>query len=218
MSLSFSTYRGNYVFHPIPVWNDHPGKIDRPQIGDIGTPFGYTYSQEIYDFPQYSANFVYNFVGMEDIWTVNSLFDTLKGAFGNIWFPSWMADFKIDGDIGSSDTTIDITMTEDFDTYYPLARGTGRYVFIYINNSTWFARRITGYSSSTITIDSSLGTDFSQDQIKFLSFLYMGRLDIQTIEWVYQTPTVATCQLYFIELPNEYTSTSTSTTTTTTTA
>ena len=218
MSLSFTTYRGDYVFHVMPIWKGIPGKFDRPQTDIIGTPFGYTYSEAIHDFPQYSTNWAYNFVGKEDIWAVNSLFDTLKGNFGNIWFPSWVADFKINGDIGSSDTTIDVTMTEDFDTFYPSARGTGRYLFIYINNNTWFARRVTGYSPTTITIDSALGVNLSQAQVKFLCFLYMGRLDIQTIEWTYQTPDVASCQLYFIELPNEYTSTSTTSTTTTTTA
>ncbi|RLA02592.1 MAG: hypothetical protein DRQ42_00180 [Gammaproteobacteria bacterium] len=211
MTLSFTDYRYKPVFHVGPIWEESPGKLSRNRTDIIGTTFGYTYSEPLSNFPNYSTNFIYNFVGKEDISVVNGLFDSLKGRIENIWFPSWIADFKINGDIASTDTTIDVLTTENYSVFYPPGRGTGRYLFIYVNDSIWFARRLTGYTATKINIDSALGRNIPKSQVKFISFLYMGRLDLETIEWMYSSPEVASTKLYFVELPNEYTSTTTTT-------
>ena len=55
-----------------------------------------------------------------------------------------------------------------------------------------------------LTMESTLGEAITMAQVKRISFLYLGRLDIDEIEWTYVTPDISIADLYFIELPNEY--------------
>jgi len=199
----------------MPVFPDIPGNISRGNYDKSGSPFGYYSAEFLESNPWFDANFTYQCRDREEISEINDLFDELKGRWGNVWFPSWANDFKIDGDIASDDLTIDVAETEDFSTFYPSSRGTGRHLFVFINENTWYTRKITGFDATSITIDSALGANHSQGSVKFLCFLYMGRLDLDEIGWEYITPSVARVGISFTELPNEYTTTTTTTTTTT---
>ena len=106
--------------------------------------------------------------------------------------------------IGGGDVNINIENIE-YSTFYPATPGTGRYILIYVNSNKWFAREIVGVPSSTqLTMESSLGEALTLAQIKLVSFLYLGRFDVDETECLYVTPDVGIMELFFIELPKEY--------------
>lgn len=213
MSLVFSTYRNITVFHPCPQWDANINGDILHQFEEIGVPYGYSYSESNQLGTRYSGKFGYIFKATSDIFSVNAVFDAARGRWGNIWFPSWIEDFRLTSDIGSTSTSLSVETTSDYSTYYSAEPGTGRHIFIFVNNGKWFARKITGYGIGSLTIDSALGETIKREDVVAVCFLYKGRFDIDEIEWKYKSPDVATCELSFIELPHEYTSTSTTTTT-----
>lgn len=215
MTIDFTSYKSIKVFHLMPVWTDIKIGISRGTPGSTGSPFAYYSSEFLEENPWYDTNFTYQFSDEEEISEVNDLFDELKGRWGNVWFPDWYNDFKINGDIAADDTTIDVLDTTNFSTFYPSGSGTGRYLFIFVNENTWYIKKITGFDTTSITIDSALGEAHSKESVRFLCFLYAGRLNVDEIVWEYITPDVARISLDFTELSNEYTTTTTTTTTTT---
>ncbi len=219
MSISFSTYRGSKVFHLHPYYKDLGGSFNR--VSDrVGTPFGYQSIQTVQDYAEFvSSSFVYRATGLEDISAISDLFDEIRGRWKGLWFPSWMSDFKLSADIGASDVVLNVKKSDDFGTMYPVQNKTGWHIFIYVSQSEWYARRITGYgTNNTITINESLGKAHVKERVKFVSFLYKGRFNFDTLEFTFVTPTVVEFPMVFAETPYEYTTTSTTTTTTTTTA
>jgi len=217
MSISFSTYKGSKIFHLMPYYEGLSGSLSR--INErLDSPFGYSKARSVQNYTNYLASFLYKFNGKEVISTVNDLFDELKGRWSSVWFPSWTEDFKLTEDIGSTDVTLNVESSDSFGTLYPLINKTGNYVFIYVNNNEWYVRNITNWGADdTIVIDSALGKAYAKERVQFICFLYKGRLDIDTISWKYTVPDVAECELFFSEVPHEYTTTTTSSSTTTTT-
>lgn len=215
MTISFSTFKGDTVFHLMPYYSGLSGSLSR-SVERIGSSFGYSKARSVQTYSPYSTpTYSYIVEGKENISVVNDLFDTLRGRWASVWFPSWMEDFKLEEDIDSDETVWSVEYSADFGTMYPIENKTGWYIFIYVNQNEWYARRISGYSvDNTISIDGALGKAYTKERIKFISFLYKGRLDFDVIEWNYKTPTVAECKLAFMETPFEYTSTTTTTTTT----
>jgi len=183
----------------------------------IARDFGYTFSSTNFDQSRERSDFDYILKSLEDIDDLNDLFDTNLGRWGNIWFPSWIEDFSLTGDISGSSTILDVKTTEDFSTYYPTSDRTGRNIFIFVSESEWYTRRVTGYDTDSIYIDAVLGKDISRSRVKFISFLYAGRFNQDEIEWKYITPSVAKVSISFVELPHEYTTTSSTSTSTTST-
>ena len=202
MSISFSTYNGYFVFHLHPYWKQD---VSGQNMRDINTLVitGYSFSETYQDYPRARIKLSILVNTTVNISDVNDVFDALYGRMGNIWFPSWNEDIVVTSNIGAADVTINV-QDIDYVTYYPTLPGTGRHLFFYVNQNTWFAREVTSVPSSTeLTIDSALGQIVKTTKLR-TSFLYFGRFDIDTIEWKYVTKTIATADLYFIECPKEY--------------
>jgi len=201
--MSFSTFKDKYVFHLFPYWTENPKDSFAHGFEEF-EGFGYTAGEEVETYPRYRTNLQYIFRTRAKISEVNDLFDNRLGMLGALWFPSFQKDIVLTSDIGSADLNISIEDIE-YSTFYPATPGTGRYIFIYVNSNKWFARKIIGAPSSTLlTMESSLGEAVTMARVKMVSILYLGRFDIDEIEWEYVTPDIATTDLYFIELPNEY--------------
>jgi len=198
----------------LPYYTNIAGNLER-LVEKIDSSFGYTKTRTVQSYTPYNTSYLYKLHGKDNISAIVDLFDELRGRWDTLWFPSWFEDFKLTADIGSSDTTLHVESSDDFGTLYPIINKTGNYIFIYINDNTWYARRITSWGTDdTIVIDSTLGVGYLKENIKFICFLYKGRLDIDSIEFNYKIPDVVEFELFFKELPFEYTSTSTTTTTT----
>jgi hypothetical protein len=201
--MSFSTFKGKYVFHLFPYWKETPTESISHAIEEWGQ-LGMTVAEEVESYPRFYANHSYLFRNKTAIGEMNDFFDNHLGRLSAMWFPSFKEDIILTDGIGSGDANLDIQDIE-YSTFNPVTPGTGRYIFIYVNSNKWFARKITGVPSSTlITMESSLGEALSLSQIKLVSFLYLGRSDIDETDCLYPTPDVGIMQLFFVELPNEY--------------
>ena len=216
MSITFTTYKGKNVFHIHPYYEGLSGDFSR-ELETTGSPFGYASVRSVQDYAPFRTTFTYFVNGRSNIKSIRDLFDNVKGRWGGLWFPSWLEDFKLTADVESYDVLLNVKKAEDFGTMYPVEYKTGWHVFIYVNNNEWYARRIAGYSGDTITLAQSLGKAYLKENIKFISLLYKGRFDYDTLEFTYITPTLAKFEMVFVETPYEYTTTSTTTSTTTTT-
>ena len=202
--MAFTTFKAKYVFSLFPYWRVEPKDTMSHFVEDY-TGIGYTISEQLEDYPKYETSHTYAANGLQEISDITDFFDARLGRQGSFWFPSFRKDVVLTNNIGSSDTDISIEDIE-YSTFYPATPGTGRYIFIYVNQSKWFARKITAAPSSTVlTMESSLGELVLLSQIKMVSFLYLGRFNIDEIDWEFHTPTIATVELLFIELPKEYT-------------
>ena len=202
--MSFSTYKTFNVVHLYPYWAEKPkDQLLNPEAHH-DNPLGFTYRDSYQTYPQYKAMHSYACNGRDKIADINDLFDTLLGRYGNLWFPSWRHDIELLADISAVATSINITDI-DYPDFYPATPGTGRYIFIYVNQTTWFAREVTGFPGAEwMTIDSALGQAVSVAQCEMICFLYLGRFAIDEIEWKYVTPSIAITELHFIETPEEY--------------
>jgi len=201
--MSFTTFKDKYVFHLFPYWKEPPKDTISHGIEEFGSR-GLSFAEEIEDYPRVRINHKYLCRNRAAVAEINDLFDDRLGRLGSLWVPSFNKDIVLTSNIGSGDTNIDIEDIE-YSTFYPALPGTGRYIFIYVNANKWFARKITAVPDSTsLTMESSLGEAVTMAQVKMVSFLYLGRFDIDEIEWSYVAPYVAITDLFFIELPHEY--------------
>jgi hypothetical protein len=202
--MSFSTYKTFNVFHLFPCWADKPKEWISFDEEVFDNPLGFTYAESYQDYSEYKAANVYIANGRDKIYEINELFDTLLGRYDKLWFPSWREDVNLLGDISAVATSINVSAI-DYATFYPATPGTGRYIFIYVNQSTWFCREVISFPGAEwIEIDSALGQAISTSDVKMICFLYLGRFDIDEIEWEYITPTIAKTEIHFIELPKAY--------------
>jgi len=201
--MSFTTFKDKYVFHLFPLWSEPLQDSFAHSIEEFGI-LGLSYADEVENYPRYKGIYKYICKNKAGAAEINDLFDDRLGRLGAFWFPSFKEDIVLTSNIGASDLNIDVEDIE-YSTFFPATPGTGRYIFIYVNSNKWFARKITGVPSSTsLTMESSLGEAITMARVKMISFLYLGRFDIDEIEWTYVTPDVSITDLYFIELPNEY--------------
>jgi len=199
----FDTLRGKYIFSKFPYWSWNPQE-DFYHKNDAFNPIGLSFDEEIVQYPRYQSAFrlIYNTKALISL--INKFFDYHLGQLTALWFPSFKNDFVLTSDIGASDTILNIEDIK-YDNFYPQTPGTGRYIFIYVNDNTWFVRKVIEAPTSTsLLIDRALEMNISVSQIKTISILYLGRFSIDEIEWTYITPDVAYTTLYFVELPEEY--------------
>ena len=201
--MSFSTYESVYVFDLFPYWVKPPSAgyfRSLEEFGDLGR----TYAQSFMDHPKYKTTFKIACNGKDKIAEVNALFDDRKGRKGALWFPSWRENIELFANISAVSTTINIEDIE-YSSYYTTDPGTGRYIFIYVNRSEWYVRKVTGFPGAEwIDIDSALGVAVTKARCKMICFLYYGHFDNDEIEWEYISPDVAITELSFIESPEEY--------------
>jgi len=201
--MAFTMYKQKYVFHLFPYWRRTPTDVMSKWTDDF-SGMGYSTAEYIEDYPSYRTTHTFLLKNLQEIDEVNSMLDTFLGRLTAFWFPSFRKDIILTSNIGSSATVINIEEME-YSEFYPATPGSGRYIFIYVNRNKWFARKITGVSGPTVLdIESSLGEQVNMSQIKCVSFLYLGRFDIDEFEWSFHTPEVATIELVFKELPKEY--------------
>jgi len=199
----FGTYRGKHIFTKIPHWSENPQE-NFYRKDDVFAPIGFSFTEEVVSCSRYKTMFKYSCHMKSHIAAVNEFFDYHLGQLVSLWFPSSKNDFILTSDIGATDTTLNIEDVE-YNDFYSQLSGTGHHIFIYVNVNTWFARKIVGAPTSTsLLIDEALGVNVLMSQVKMISILYLGRFDMDEIEWTYITPDVASTKLSFVELPEEY--------------
>jgi hypothetical protein len=125
-------------------------------------------------------------------------FNSHKGRLNAFWCPLPKNYFTATQNIGLTDTILYI-----LDTTPVYLRGYER-MYIVTKAGSIFYSKITGMTSTTMTIATPLGSNINKSDIAFFGKLVYCRFDQDEIELTYTTPEISECTLSFIELPKEY--------------
>jgi hypothetical protein len=204
--MSYITFKSKYVLHTFPDYSTNPEPSIYSPNSWLRNPMGVDARLRINDYPKFQIKNKYSFVTAQGISDFNDLFDFCHGRVGTLWVPSWNQDFFLISNIVAGNNYVDIK-DYSYSTYYPSIPGTGRYIFIYINSTHWYAREVLSvYSPTRLVVDNSFDVDISMAQVKYVCILYLCRFDLDTLEWTFIVPMVAETTTEFIEVPHEYAS------------
>jgi len=195
------TYRGKelFIFKPVSpkeeIWSRNSSLQQY-----LGKGFKHSYISTTGR--KYENSFL---LSAEETPEVLDFFDRHKGRYSTFWFPTWNKDIKAAQAINSSDTAIYI-QDIDYDISWFLNDVIGRNIYIQFPDGSYTCRKITNATSSTIILNSAIGTSVSLNDLNkmYISFLELGRFDQDEIELEYlQGKRIAQTQLYFHGLINE---------------
>ncbi len=118
-----------------------------------------------------------------------SLLYGLQGRLVSLWLPTHADDLSVLVDIASAQATVDIANIgyAQFGLVAGAPAPGRRDIRIALGDGTVFYRRITGATAidadtERLTLDSALGQDITVDQVQRISWLYLCRLDQDSIE------------------------------------
>lgn len=153
------------------------------------------------NFMKLSASVLYN--TQADIWNLLKFFDSKRGRLLPFWIPTWSKDIIVTAAILAADTVINIEDIE-YTVFYLPNEIIGRHVYIQFPSGTYVCRKIIDATSSTITLDSAIGTAVALGDLSklLISFLMLCRFDIDTIESVHMTNNIIQTDLIFEGLLN----------------
>lgn len=129
--------------------------------------------------------------------------DYRAGKLNPFWYPSFSMDLQLTLDGTADDNTIRVVNT-GYSTYMNSTTLRKDLMFMR-NDGTYFFRRITGASDNgdgteTISLDQSMGADFTTTDFKYICFLKFVRLDSDVFEINYLTSDIATVTTKTIDL------------------
>jgi len=77
-------------------------------------------------------------------------------------------------------------------------------MFIVDQFGNFYHAKITGLTSSAMSIDIALGSNIKVTDISIFGKIIWARFDMDEIQMMYTSPGISECDLSFIELPKEY--------------
>jgi hypothetical protein len=121
-----------------------------------------------------------------------ALLYALRGRQGRIWVPTWTYDLTVAATIDASATNIDVEFIA-YDKQVAMAPNR-RDIRIELVDGSVYYRRITGSDDiggglERLGIDTPLGVQAEPDEVRFVSFMALARLDQDSIElahWTYE--------------------------------
>lgn len=140
----------------------------------------------------------------QDIWELLNFFDSKQGRFDKFWIPTWSKDIVVTGAVLNTDTILTIQPIQ-YSSYYLPNDVIGRYVYIQFPDGTYACRKINDATTSTITLDSAIGVTVAAEDLDdlLISFLILGRFDIDELELDYIKEGVVRSELSFAGLVGE---------------
>lgn len=140
----------------------------------------------------------------QDIWSLLNFFDSKQGRLERFWIPTRSQDIVVTAPILATDTVLTIEPIQ-YTTYFLPDEILGRYVFIQFPDRSYVCKKITGADSSTITLDSAIGKAVSAENLErlLISFLILGRFDIDELEIAYIMENYGSADLSFAGLVGE---------------
>jgi hypothetical protein len=206
-SMVYTTYKNLNALVKQPSYANPPSEYIYSPTQNFSGLAG-TMRKRFVLYPAFKTKNLFSFTSTQDYADFNKLFDYSSGRFGKLWVPSWGDDIRLEQNITAGDTYI-IIHDIDYNTYYPEVPGTGRYLFFFKNNSTWEMNMVSSITGvNQLNMEDAFVNSYAMSQIKYISFLYLARFDIDQIEWEFLSPLgdpmVARTTIDFIELPNEY--------------
>jgi len=129
--------------------------------------------------------------------------DYRSGRLRPMWYPTFSEDIQIAQAGTSGDTTLKIKNI-NYSLFIRQA-SVRRDIMFAKNDGTYLFRRIEGSvdngdGTETLTIDSSLGFDFSNSDFKFICFIRFCRLDSDTVDLNYSTTDSASTSIKIIDV------------------
>lgn len=122
----------------------------------------------------------------QELWEIMEFFDNKQGRLEPFWVPTWGKDIIVTSAITVSGTVLDIENIE-YTTYYLPSDIINRHVLFKFPDNTYACRKIVTSTSTTITLDSALGTAVSAANLSkmYNSFLIYGRFNIDELLVIY---------------------------------
>lgn len=126
-----------------------------------------------------------------------------KGRLSRFWFPHPHAEFILDRDALSGDSTL-YCKYNSFDSVF---QGFER-LLIKMGNGDWVVRQITNITSGTdytfLWLSAALGREVSQTNQIYIGRMLLGRFDSDTVRFKFKTSQISTVTVTFVELTQEY--------------
>ena len=128
----------------------------------------------------------------EEIWDFWTLFDSVKGSYGQFWLPTWTRDITMNSAVDSGDVALSVELNE-YDSFFLGNDVINRHILFYFQDRSWTCRKIMDYSSGTLTIDTPIGVDLTAAQAEktMISFLIFSRFESDTVMAQYQAAQAA---------------------------
>ena len=120
---------------------------------------------------------------LSSAWDIKTFMATLKGRLKPFWALTWTKDFFIEGTYSNIDTYLNIAPSA---YYLFFSDSTYRKNIVFVmNNGDFYYRSIVTATETSITIDSTLGIEFSESDIKMVCFMNLVRCasDDVNFEW-----------------------------------
>jgi hypothetical protein len=179
-------------------WAKQPKQTLEPYRTIIQYPGSGIYIRDISDEIQIKFSAEYTNLSKSAENQILSYFKTHNGRLNAFWIPVPKNYFTATANIGAGNTTISI---QDVSPIW--LRGYER-MFIIGPDLTLYHAKITGLTSTTMSIDAPLGVALTMGQILLFGKLIYCRFDQDEISMQYSSDSVSECELSFIELPKEY--------------
>lgn len=103
---------------------------------------------------------------------------SILGRQKDFWVPTWNADFALLSDIGSADTSIQVSGLTD--------AAINRHILIETKSGHRFYRQIIGAAGQDATISSALGSTVSIADVSVICFLDLLRMEADEISLIHQ--------------------------------
>ena len=178
-STSVTTYSGYDVFDKAPnspIEYNFYRPYELTQYHGLGDTETY-YADDQTDMP-IKASFIYN--TKESIRGLYDFFDNKQGRLNTFWMPSWNMDLILTAAVGSGDVILNVENIDYTGIWLPNDL-VGRHLYIQLPDQSYVLRKITGATSTTVTIDSSVGTAINDYTHAYISFLNFSRFDVDEL-------------------------------------
>lgn len=134
-------------------------------------------------FPDQVTSFTFAAASREEIWFWKQWLEARGGKWSKFYMSSWSVDFEVVTNIDFNDNALEVVDNQYRDFYDGAVAK--RDIVIYTTDGQVYYRRITsaaekapeGSGVEILFIDGQLGTDYTIDEVKMVSFLHPVRLD-----------------------------------------
>lgn len=171
--------------------NRHPGTID--QISNLS------------DERPFTTDLPFKFFSKEEEYEYTDFFISHKGRWKKFWLPAPHSFFEVDEAITNGQDYIVVKDREFREAH----RGHER-IWVELKNDDWLTFKILsvvagpGPDQEKLTLSTTFDRDIQPSEISLCSFIYLGRLDQDVVDFEYANDVVSLSNQKFVELIKEY--------------
>lgn len=196
VEMSATVYRGYPVLLQRPNWR---GNIDTEFTRKVSAADFETYKWTVADksgMPSVLQEYKWFRNGRDDIKGLIQWLHARAGACKMLWVPSFSPDVKIIVDVLAAQNVLDVQHAN----YSLMGAPTlgRRDLFIVLRSGTVIMRRVTAVeevnsTTERLTLDGVLGVDFTANQVLYVSWMQISRIESDDIDLIWRTPLFVEC-------------------------